>query len=98
MQLRGHGALSPRFGKVNVFRRLDNYKHSYAGKLPKMGFKFTFLYRGFSLNIQIGGTLAKKMRDAKEASRQTEATEAISHYLSTVSRKAVALSFEGVMV
>ena len=41
--------------------------------------------------------LAKKMRDAKKASRQTEATEAISHYLSTVSRKAVALSFEGVM-
>jgi hypothetical protein len=41
--------------------------------------------------------LAKKMRDAKKTSRQTEATEAISHYLSTVSGKAVALSFEGVM-
>jgi hypothetical protein len=39
--------------------------------------------------------VGQKMRDAKKASRQTEATEAISHYLSTVSRKAVAL---GVMV
>src|SRR5262249_35779543 len=36
----------------------------------------------------------KKMRDARTTSRQTEATEAISHYLNTGNGKAVALPFE----